>query len=83
MAVKISSSLIRNFPVCWRLSAKIFKSNSESEEVLMCLCAVASINWSRLAVLIRLPFYVMRSQVSNIPGLMYDFTPRTCAKTIP
>ncbi len=36
MAVKISSSLIRNFPVFCRLSAKMLRRSSESEDVLMC-----------------------------------------------
>lgn len=57
MAVKISSSLIRNFPVFCRLLARMFSSSSESESVLMCRCASASRNWRRAGVLIKLPFY--------------------------
>lgn len=46
----------RNFPVFWRLSAKMLSMSSESESVLTCLCASASRNWRSEGVLMRFPF---------------------------
>jgi hypothetical protein len=57
MAVKMSSSLIRDLPVFWRLLAKMFSSNSESESVLICRWASLSKYSRSSSALTRLPFY--------------------------
>jgi hypothetical protein len=54
--VKMSSSLIRNLPVCWRLLANRLSRSSESDEVFICLCAVASIDCKSEALSMRFPF---------------------------
>ena len=55
-ATKMSSSLMRNFPVSFKLSAKMLRRSSESDEVLICRCATASMNCKSAVVLIRFPF---------------------------
>jgi hypothetical protein len=44
----------------------MLRRSSESDDVLMCLCAVASRKWRRDAVLIRLPFCSLGSDFSGL-----------------
>lgn len=80
IAVKISSSLMRNLPVCWRLYAKMLRRSSESDAVLMCRCASWSMKCIRSSVLIRLPFCTRQNVGQRKGG---QEVARTWAKQIP